>query len=58
MDPEKVNAFVRPLALLTVLITVCILTYLGKIDPEKSFLPLATMIVVWWFRSRDEAKKS
>jgi hypothetical protein len=56
-DSETVNGFVRPALAVAFGAAFIYLTIVGQISAE-AFLGVASMIFVWYFKSRDEVKKT
>jgi hypothetical protein len=57
MDVEFWTAVTRPLVTLVLICTACYLAVMGTIDP-KDFLSLATIVVLFWFKERQDEKSS
>ena len=55
-DSERWNGYVRPIVTLAAMGAV-VYGFIIKIVGADVFVPFATGIVTWWFKSRDEAKK-
>jgi len=56
MESEGVSAYVRPYITILMVTVFCYLAVVGTIGPEV-FVPTVTMVVVYWFKSREEEKK-
>jgi len=54
---EKINTYVRPI--ITVALTAAfIYGFIVAAITADVFVPIASMVITWWFKSRDEQKKS
>lgn len=53
---EKLNSAVRPFITILFALTFCFLTITGIISGDV-FVGTVTMILTWWFKSRDESRK-
>jgi hypothetical protein len=53
---ETVDSYVRPFVTIAFTLVFCYLAIIGKIGPDV-FVPTVTMVLIYWFKSRDEAKK-
>lgn len=56
MDPESLNGYVRPAVTIAFTACFCYLAVMGTITPDV-FVPTVTMVLIYWFKSRDDAKK-
>lgn len=57
MDEQKLNSFVRPTVTIFFTLLFCYLCVVGKISDDAA-LATITMTLTWWFKARDEQKKS
>jgi hypothetical protein len=57
MDVGKWSEATRPLVTIMLIGTVCYLAIMYKID-AKDFLSLATIVVLFWFKERQDQKTS
>ena len=55
MDVGKWSEATRPLVTLVLIGTACYLAVIGSID-AKDFLSLATIVVLFWFKERQDSK--
>lgn len=53
---NKLKWIVRPLIAIILTITLCYMIY-ARIDISKEFLVIYTMVLTFYFKSRDEEKK-
>jgi len=55
VDSETLNGYVRPAVTIAFTAVFCYLAVIDKISSEV-FVPTVTMVLVYWFKSRDEQK--
>lgn len=53
----KINSLVRPFITIVFTLTFCYLALTGDIGSE-TFVGTAAAIITWWFKSRDEQRKT
>jgi hypothetical protein len=56
MESEQLNGYVRPAVTIAFTGTFCYLSIIGTITPDV-FVPTVTMVLIYWFKSRDEQKQ-
>jgi len=56
MDAETLNGYVRPAVTIAFTGVFCYLAVIGTITPDV-FVPTVTMVLIYWFKSRDELKQ-
>jgi hypothetical protein len=54
---EIVDAYVRPFVTVSLTLVFCYLAVMGDITADV-FVPTVTMVLIYWFKSRDDEKKS
>jgi len=57
MKAEDINGFVRPAVTLSAMAGMVYGFLTGGIGPDV-FVPFATGVITWWFKSRDDEKKN
>lgn len=57
LGSEKLNGYVRPLVTIAFTAVIVYGFIAGTIKPGE-FFPFATGVIVYWFKTRDEAKKN
>jgi hypothetical protein len=53
---ETIDSYVRPFVTVAFTLVFCYLAIMGTISADV-FVPTVTMVLIYWFKSRDEAKK-
>ena len=53
---DRMNSLVRPAITFIFALTFCFLAVIDKVSPD-TFVGAVTMVLTWWFKSRDEEKK-
>jgi len=54
---EKFKPVIRPIISLMFTCGVLYLTFVDKL-PIEAFIGIATTVIIWWYKSRDEEKAS